>query len=115
MMTKVVSWLPEQSQHSTFCFKSSSFIALFFSASSCKAQLAVTAGIYKSANDPTAASVPMETELRLSEQDKVFLNNRGFLIDKQAVTFAIQLDNSLYNEQFYRNLSNVASKATKIG
>lgn len=32
----------------------------------------------------------------------------------QAVTFAIQWDNSLYNEQFYINLSNVESKATKI-
>lgn len=31
----------------------------------------------------------------------------------QTVTFAIQLDNSVYNEQFYMNLSDVESKATK--
>lgn len=60
MMTKVVFWLPEQSQHS------------ISNASSCKAQLAVTAEIYNSTNDPTVASVPMGTELRLSEQDKSF-------------------------------------------
>lgn len=71
-MTKVVFfWLPEESEHNYYFCYIFQFHGTLFNASSCKAELAVRGEIYNT-NDPSDASVPMETELRLSEQDKSF-------------------------------------------
>lgn len=71
-MTKVVFfWLPEESEHNYYFCYIFQFHGTLFNASSCKAELAVRGEIYNT-NDPSDASVPMETELRLSEQDKNF-------------------------------------------
>lgn len=73
IMTKVVVfWLLEESEHNYYFCSIFQFPGTLFNASSCKAELAVRGEIYNSTNDPSDASVPMETELGPSEQDKNF-------------------------------------------